>query len=77
MKKYNEQFLNRLLIFLRNVSFVYRWIRHNKFYCISDSFTFGKRIQNWTQQFIFCSFDIARLYTNVPLDETIDICVNT
>ena len=48
-------------------------------YCLPDSFTFADEIQqldiNPSKTFL-CSFDIRSLFTNVPLDETIDICTN-
>ena len=45
--------------------------------CICDSFSFAKLIQELTincNQSFLCSFDVCSLFTNVPLDETIDIC---
>ena len=36
-------------------------------HCISDSFRFAKTMQN--------SFDVSSLFTNVPIDETIKICL--
>ena len=44
-------------------------------YCISDSFTFVKTMQNLDidPNVFMCSFDVFSLFTNVPLDETIKI----
>ena len=47
--------------------------------CIRDSFTFADIIKtsNLDPSSIFlCSFDISRLFTNVPLAETIQICAD-
>ena len=46
-------------------------------YTIKDSFSFA----DWTKQHrynggIMCSFDVKSLFTNVPLDETIQICLD-
>ena len=51
----------------------------NKFsnFCVKDSFNFVDNLRNnscLSDQ--MCSFDIKSLFTNVPLDETINICVN-
>ena len=46
-------------------------------HCISDSFTFAKTMQNLdiNPNVFMCSFDVSSLFTNVPLDETIKICL--
>ena len=47
--------------------------------CISDSFTFAdyiRKLDGWINSFM-CLFDVSSLFTNVPLDETIVICVDT
>jgi len=47
--------------------------------CVSDSFTFVKEVRNFTfspSSVFLCSFDISRLFTNVPLAETIQICAD-
>ena len=46
-------------------------------YTIKDSFSFAE----WTKQHrydggLMCSFDVSFLFTNVPLDETIQICLD-
>ena len=41
-----------------------------------DSFEFAKNVRNKNSDFFMASFDIDSLFTNVPLDETIDIAVN-
>ena len=45
-------------------------------HCISDSFTFDKTMQNLDidPNVFMRSFDVSSLFTNVPLDETIQIC---
>ena len=46
--------------------------------CIQDSFTLAKRIRQFdSPPFAFlCSFDISSLFTNVSLEETINICAD-
>ena len=49
-------------------------------HCIKDSFTFAKTIQDLTtdsDQTFLCSFDISSLFTNIPLEETIQICADS
>ena len=44
--------------------------------CVKDSFTFAQTICDLNLKATFlCSFDISSLFTNIPLDETINICV--
>ena len=48
-------------------------------HCVKDSFTFANFIQNYdleTAKTFLCSFDISSLFTNVPLDKTIEICTD-
>ena len=47
--------------------------------CINDSFSFAEMIQLEvnSNDSILCSFDICSLFTNVPLMETIEICIET
>ena len=48
-------------------------------YCVKDSFTFANFIQNCNLEpakTLLCSFDISSLFTNVPLDETIEMCAD-
>ena len=52
-------------------------ITRNEF-TVSDSFTFAKEICDLRfDNCILASFDIKSLFTNIPLLETIDICINT
>ena len=46
-------------------------------HCISDSFTFARTMQNLDidPNVFMCSFDVSSLFTNVPLEETIKICL--
>ena len=46
-------------------------------FSVKDSFSFAE----WAKQFthngeFMCSFDVSSLFTNVPLDETIEICLD-
>ena len=45
-------------------------------YTVKDSFSFCKEIIDQGSQLFMTSFDIQSLFTNFPLDETIDICVD-
>ena len=47
-------------------------------FCIKDSFTFSDQIKSLDSQenMFMGSFDICSLFTNVPLQETIEICAN-
>ena len=48
-------------------------------HCVKDSFTFANFIQNChlePAKTFLCYFDISSLFTNVPLDETIEICAD-
>ena len=54
----------------------------DKFSCrvVSDLFSFVKELRERTidtKNLIMCSFDMVSLFTNIPLDEIIIICVNT
>ena len=46
----------------------------NNFVC-KNSFSFATDVRNQNPDLFMSSFDIDSLYTNIPLDETIDICV--
>ena len=47
-------------------------------HCIRDSFTFADAIHNSkdSNNLFMCSFNISSLFTNVPLEETINICAD-
>ena len=45
-------------------------------FTVRDSFSFCNEIQKQDSSLHMVSFDIKSLFTNIPLDETIDICVN-
>ena len=49
-------------------------LTHNEF-TVKDSFSFSDEITKFdsADQLIMASFDIKSLFTNIPLDETIDI----
>ena len=44
-------------------------------YTVKDSFSFSNEIRNKSTSLYIASFDIQSLFTNIPLDETIDICL--
>ena len=44
-------------------------------YIVKDSSSFCKEIVNQDPQLFMATFDNQSLFTNIPLDETIDICV--
>ena len=44
-------------------------------YTIKDSFTFAEVIQSFVSKLVIVSFDMESLITNIPLQETIDLCV--
>ena len=47
-------------------------------YSLKDSFTFVDKIKDMEAQNTFiASFDVKSLFTNVPLEEVIEICVDT
>ena len=49
-------------------------------FCIQDSFSFAELIRQFdptSDQSFLCSFDICILFTNIPLDETVQICAET
>ena len=45
-------------------------------YTVRDSFSFCNEIRKQDLSFYTTSFDIQSLFTNISLDETINICVN-
>ena len=45
-------------------------------YTVKDSFDFAKDITQQSSKLFMASFDVDSLFTNVPLNETIEICVN-
>ena len=48
-------------------------------HCIRDSFTFADTINKLkdSNNLFMCYFDILSLFTNVPLEKTINICADT
>ena len=44
-------------------------------YAIKDSFTFAEELQSFDSKLVMVSFDIESLVTNIPLQETINHCV--
>ena len=42
---------------------------------VKDSFSFAKEISSVNAKYIMTSLDVESLFTNIPLTETIDICV--
>ena len=45
-------------------------------YTVKDSFQFSKEIVELDSRLYMCSLDVESLFTNLPLDETINICCN-
>ena len=46
-------------------------------YTSKDSFAFAEEIVEQDSEFFMGSLDVDSLFTNIPLEETIDICTNT
>ena len=44
-------------------------------YTIKDSFTYAEERQSFDSKLVMASFDIEYLFTNIPLQEKIDLCV--
>ena len=42
---------------------------------VKDSFTFANEILSQNSDLYMASLDVEALFTNIPLDETIDICL--
>ena len=49
----------------------------NNEYMVKDLFAFGQEIVEQDSEFLMGSLDLDSLFTNTPLEETIDICTNT
>lgn len=45
-------------------------------YTVKDSFSFAEEITEQNSDLFMVSFDVESLFTNIPLDETINICVD-
>ena len=48
-------------------------------YTVDNSYTFVDRLKNFTdvQDLTMASFDVENLFTNIPLRETVEICLNS
>ena len=46
-------------------------------YLAKDSFTFAEEIVEHDSEFFMGNLDVDSLFTNIPLEETINICTNT
>ena len=44
-------------------------------YTVKDSFTFGGELLSFVSKLLMVSLDIDLLFTNIPLQETIEFCV--
>ena len=44
-------------------------------YTIKDSFSFCEELKHFITNLIIASFDVELLFTNIPLQETIDLCI--
>ena len=51
-------------------------ITSNEF-TVKDTFCFAKETVEQDSFFVMCSFDVNLLFTNISLNEIIDICANT
>ena len=49
----------------------------SKEYTVKDSFAFAEEIVEQDSEFFKGSLDVNSLFTNIPLEETIDSCANT
>ena len=45
-------------------------------YTVKDSFAFAKEITKADYKYFMASLDVESLFTNIPLEETIENCVN-
>ena len=45
-------------------------------YTIKDSFSFAEEFSNYDSNLVMASFYVESLFTNIPLQETIDLCVD-
>lgn len=45
-------------------------------FVVKDSFTFVEDIKKQDSKYFMSTFDVDSLFTNIPLDETIDLCTN-
>ena len=45
-------------------------------YTIKDSFSFAEELSNYDSNLVMDSLDVESLFTNIPLQETIDFCVD-
>ena len=43
-------------------------------YTIKDCFTFAEELQGFDSKLLMVSFDLELLFTNISLQETIDLC---
>ena len=62
------------------INFYYNleYFAHNE-YSVKDSFSFADEISKFDNAngLVMASFDIQSLFTNIPLDETINICADS
>ena len=47
----------------------------NNDYTIKDSFSFAKKVLEFNASLFMASLDIKSLFTNIPLTETLNLCV--
>ena len=62
------------MIFKVFVPFVKPFTSNN--YTVNDSFVFAKDITQQSSKLFMAFRDVNSFFTNVPLDKTIEICVN-
>ena len=46
-------------------------------YTVNDTFALAEQIVEQGSEFFMGNLDVDSLFTNIPLEETIDICTNT
>ena len=51
-------------------------LTHNE-YTVKDSFSFSNEVPGFDDNFFMASLDVESLFTNIPLSETIDICIDS
>ena len=59
------------------VSCTYFKIFNSNKYTVKESFAFVEEIVEQDSKFFMGNLDVDSLFTNIPLEKTIDICTNT
>ena len=66
--------LRRMRVVRQKLNPILSDLTKNK-YVTKDSFSFADDVTKQNSELFMTSFDIDSLFTNLPLDETIDICI--